>query len=170
MGMSPPPDDSTEILIEPMRAVHIGLVWPLVRVAAPHLPIAAWQKYARTLAARDVPAEDLARRPRGILLARRRAQRFPCGLVCFQTKSDLTYGNVMTAEHLIALDLVDTDPVIRALVEHLERIGELLGCGAVRSVLHRERSEVTQSLLAAGLSPEGTTLSKSLVKRLYPGA
>jgi hypothetical protein len=34
----------------------------------------------------------------------------------------------------------------------------------VRSVVHRGGDDITFSLLSAGLRPEGTTLTKSLVK------
>ena len=166
--------DSIEILVEPMRAGDITLVWPLVRTAVPKLQISAWQRYARAFAVRDTPesggegpapgterAGQPARR-RGIVLARRRSQRFPCGLVCFQVRPDLRFGSVMTAEHLIAIDLVDPQPVVRAMVDHLEATGRALGCSAVRSVVHRGGDDVTFSLLAAGLRPEGTTLTKPI--------
>ncbi len=162
--------DSIEILVEPMRVGDITLVWPLVRAAAPTLRISAWQRYARALADREVApggadaGKQVVRR-RGIMLARRRSQRFPCGLVCYQVKPDRRFGSVMTAEHLIAIDLVDPRPVVRALVEHLEAAGRAMGCGAVRSVVHRGGDDITFSLLAAGLRPEGTTLTKNIEAR-----
>jgi hypothetical protein len=63
----------------------------------------------------------------------------------------------------VAVDLLDPDAVLTALVAELEGLGKRLGCGAVRSVVHCGEAGLTGGLAAAGHAPEGHVLQKSLL-------
>ena len=64
------------------------------------------------------------------------------------------------AEHLVALDLLDPAPVIRALIGELDRLAKELGCSAIRALVLGQESLLATELREAGHRPEGATLWK----------
>jgi len=72
----------------------------------------------------------------------------------------LAHGAVLVAEHLVAIDLIDPDPVIAALVAELERLAQRLGCGGVRTMVIRPDAPIATRLLAAGHESKGAAMWK----------
>ena len=130
-------------------------VYPLIRQVVPALTLNQWLRFARM--------EASPRRGGGIIAVRRTARDFPCGLFCYRVENDLEHGRVLVAEHIVALDLLDPDAVLKALVAEIESLGTRLGCTAVRSVLHHRADHVAGGLSAAGHTLEGEMLVKSLI-------
>lgn len=131
-------------------------VYPLIREAVPGLDLAAWLKFARQLTVTRKNAQS------GIVVARRAGRPFPCGLFCYRVDHDLERGKVLSAEHFVAVDLLEPDAVLAALVNELEALGSRLGCAAVRSLVHGEERAVVGGLFAAGHAPEASLLGKTL--------
>src|SRR5919112_4437900 len=94
----------------------IRAVFPLVREAVPGLELQAWLRFARPLT--DPRRADQA----GIVVARRTGRAFPCGLFCYRVDRDLECGQVLNAEYFVAVDLLDPEAVLTALVEELEAL------------------------------------------------
>ena len=132
-------------------------VFPLMREAVPGLELKTWLRFARKIAS---PRRDTQC---GIIVVQRGARPLPCGLFVYHREEDLAHGPILVAEHIVALDLLDPAPVMRALVEELDRLAKELGCTAIRAMLLGETSLVATGLREAGHRHEGATLWKQLL-------
>lgn len=148
-------------IIQPLARDELRSVYPLIREAMPSISLDAWLAFARPLAGRRAL-------PAGILAARRAGRAFPCGLVCYQVNCHLCIGRLLIAEHFVAVDLLDPQAVLAALVAELDQLGDRLGCDAVRSVVHRSEAAVASGLSAAGHAPEAALTLKPLAPRHRP--
>jgi len=146
------------MIIERLRPEEIRTVYPLMREAAPSLSMPNWLNYARRL------SRETASPKRGILLARRRHLPHPSGAVCYRQERHIAYGNMLTAEHFIALDLLYPEDVLAALLAELDKIALLLGCSTIRSIVHGRRPDTIDDLESAGHRIEGVTLTKHVHK------
>ena len=143
------------VLVEPITSGDIRPLFPLMHAAEPELKLSTWLSYSR----RMTKAKRGARA--GIMVARRRGQSLPCGAVHYRLEQNLRYGQLLTAEHFIAIDLLYPQAVLAALLEALDAIAKDCGCGAMRSILHDRRSDLLDKLCVAGYRREGMTLTKS---------
>jgi hypothetical protein len=138
--------------IDELTRDQIRSVYPLIREAVPTLDLPTWQRFARQLTGPRRGGQG------GIIAARREGRVFPCGLFCYRVEDDLKLGKVLIADHFVAVDLLDPDAVLAALVEELDGLAERLGCHAVRSLVHGRAPAVEGGLYAAGHRPEGSSL------------
>jgi hypothetical protein len=142
--------------VETLTPDQTRSAFPLIREALPSLGLNAWLRFARQ---HTLPGRS---RQAGIIAARRVGQPYPCGLFAYHTEQDLERGRVLIAEHFVAIDLLDPDAVLSALLIELDALGRRLGCGAVRSVVHGAANQVADGLAAAGHVQEGALLLKLL--------
>ena len=138
--------------IEELTRDQIRSVYPLIREAVPMLDLSAWLRFARQLTGPRRGGQG------GIIAARRAGRVYPSGLFCYRVEDDLKLGRVLTADHFVAVDLLDPGAVLTALVEELDGLAERLGCKAVRSLVHGGAPSVEGGLYAAGHRPEGASL------------
>jgi hypothetical protein len=143
-------------LVEQLSADRIPLAFPLIRQVAPSLDLPRWARFARQLVRSRAGAKG------GILVVRRPAMPYPCGMVCYRRDDDPAHTAVLTAEYLVAMDIVDPSGALDALVDRLEEMARELGCGAVRSLMHAGSPQATSELLAAGHARGGTLMLKVL--------
>jgi hypothetical protein len=114
-----------KFFVEALSRSTILNAYPLVHLAVPALDLAAWRRFARL-------ALDGRRGARsGILVAKRAARRHICGLVCYRREPDLILGQVIQACNLIAIDLLDTQSIILALVSGLRSLARANSCSSV---------------------------------------
>ncbi|HUZ65368.1 MAG TPA: hypothetical protein VMU82_16815 [Acetobacteraceae bacterium] len=151
-------------LVENLTRNQIPLAYPLVREVLPALEPRQWTRLARRLT--DPHRASQA----GILVVRRRAQPFPCGLVCYRREHDLIHHAMLTAEYFIALDVLDPLPALSALVVELEGIANRLGCRAIRCILQGSALDLAPPLLAAGHQRGGSLLLKVFDRQTAPAA
>jgi hypothetical protein len=145
-----------DLTIEPLSPDQFRLAYPLIREAMPGLQLSGWLRYARqTTGARRAGRA-------GIVAARRSSRPYPCGLFCYRVDRDLFQERVLIAEHFVAVDMLDPNAVMRALVAELDRLGARLDCRAVRSIVHSDAGEISGGLALAGHVAEGTLLFKPL--------
>ncbi len=142
-------------IVEPLSRDHLRAAYPLVRATMPGLGLDAWLRFAR--GATGVRREGRS----GIIVARRAGHDFPIGLFCYRVDRDPVLERVLVAEHFAAMDLLHPGEVIAVLVRELDRLGERLGCRAVRSVVHRP--DVMGGLAQAGHASAGSLLGKVFV-------
>jgi len=102
-----------DVLVEPMTVGDIRPLFPLMRAVQPDLTLSAWLTYSRRVARAKLGARV------GIMVARRRGHSLPCGAVHYRLDSNLRYGQLLTAEHFIAIDLLDPHAVLAALFDRL---------------------------------------------------
>jgi hypothetical protein len=147
------------LTVAPLTPDMFRTAYPLVRDAVPELDLTDWLRFARY-------AASPARRNQGILVAWRRRQPFPCGLCCWKNGRDLDHGQVLTAEHVIAVDILDPASLVDALLRELEVIAARLGCRALRSVVRPNSPVLSTRLLAGGHEPAARLFQKGLSKPL----
>jgi hypothetical protein len=131
-----------DFTIDLLSRDQIRSVYPLIREAVVTIDLATWLRFARQLT---------------------EGRMFPCGLFCYRVEDDLKLGKVLTADHFVAVDLLDPGAVLSALVGELDVLAKRLGCQAVRSLVHGGAPIVAGGLYAAGHRPEGAT---PLLKKL----
>jgi len=140
--------------VQPLAQSQIHAAYPLIREAVPTLDLAAWSRFARLNADRRRAAHI------GIMVAQRRSRPYPSGLFVYRKDADLQYGLVLTADHFVAIDIIDHRPVVSALTESLEALARRLACNAIRSIVRVGSTDVTPGLIGAGYRLEGAILCK----------
>jgi hypothetical protein len=129
-------------------------VFPLLREAIPGLTLEAWLRHAKRLGNQGRAGKN------GIMTVRREPRPLPCGLFIYHRADDLEHGAVLVAEHMVAIDLLDPEPVMQVLVHELEQLAERLGCGGIRTMVIGKDAPITQKLLAAGHASTGAAMFK----------
>jgi hypothetical protein len=133
---------------------HVTTVYPLVREVVPSLDLKTWTRIAKRIA-NPRRAEQA-----GIRVVLRSPRPLPCGLFLYRREHDLAHGPILVAEHMVAVDVLDPQSVMSALVNELEALAERLGCSAIRTMVLGQASLAASGLYAAGHRPEGATLWK----------
>ncbi len=146
----------SDFTVGPLAQDEARAVYPLIREAIPTLQLATWLRFTRQVAATR-PAGHA-----GIVVARRTGRLFPCGLFCYRVERDLEHGQVLTADHFVAMDLLDPTAVLDALVNALQDLGAQLGCSAVRGIVHGRQTALAGELSAAGHALEASLFSRSV--------
>jgi hypothetical protein len=118
-----------KFVVEPLSRTAILNAYPLVHLAVPTLDLPAWRRFARL--ALDRRRGTLA----GILVARRAARRHICGLVCYRREPDMILGQVLQARNLIAIDMLDTQSIVLALISSLRPLAKANGCSSVHLMM-----------------------------------
>jgi hypothetical protein len=102
-----------EVLVEPITPGDVRPLFPLMRAVEPNLQLSAWLGYSRRMTKAKAGARA------GIMVARRRGHSLPCGAVHYRLDRNLRYGQLLTAEHFIAIDLLYPHAVLVALFDRL---------------------------------------------------
>lgn len=152
----PPMSPMPELIIEPLRPDQIRLLYPLLREQETSVELDAWISFARRV------ISNPKRMSEGIIVASWAPRKFPCGMVCYRRDNDMELGAVLTAEHFIAVDLLNSSRVLTAMAVELDRIAADLGCAAVRSIIHSEDGELIGRLTDAGHRPQALAFFKKL--------
>jgi hypothetical protein len=139
-----------------LQPEQAATVFPLVREALPGLDLKAWLRFARRLLQLQRSGQG------GIVVAQRKPRTHPCGVFTWRREHDLTHGEVLVAEHFIAVDLLDPNPVMAVLVAELDLLAGRLGCTAIRTVVPGEGALAGTKLRAAGHRTQGATLWKTV--------
>jgi hypothetical protein len=140
----------------PLSPDQASTVFPLVREALPGLDLRAWLRFARRVASPRRAARE------GIIVVVRKPRRMPCGLFVYHKEHELGHGPVLVAEHFVAIDLLDSEPVMAALVDELDALAHRLGCTAIRAMVMSQSSQLAGRLHDAGHRPAGEALWKDV--------
>jgi hypothetical protein len=133
-------------------------VYPLAREAIPGLELRTWTAFAKRVCQKRRGVRE------GIIVVQRRPRPLPCGLFVYRCEQDLVHGAILVAEHFIAVDVLDPEPVMRALVAELDRLAERLACKTIRTTVFGQSSLLIAGLREAGHRSEGETLWKTVEK------
>lgn len=154
--MTPGCAEPTGLRCETLTPDKAAAVFPLLREVIPGLSLSAWLRHARRIAMPGRAAHS------GIMTVRRLPRPMPCGLFVYQRVHDLEHGSVLVAEHMVAVDLLDPEPVMRALVAELEALAHRLGCGGIRTMVIGPDAPIAARLQAAGHTRSGEAMLKTL--------
>jgi hypothetical protein len=143
-----PPDLTTELLA-PEQA---RIVFPLMQQALPELTLPAWLTYVRSVETKRSPP------PRGVIVARRIGHAHLSGAVCYTRTRNVQLGSVLTAEHIIALDLLRPRDVLAVLIDALASIADELGSSGARVIVHSGWPGLAEDLQALGHRPDGIVM------------
>ena len=141
------------VTVRPLDRQEIAAAYPLARMLAPALDLAAWQRFAGEIL-NGAPTEE-----RGILAAVGEGG-YLCGLLIYRVVHDLRHGRALTADHVLALDIVDRKPVAAALLSALEELSEALGCDALHTGFDTPQESLKAVWEGAGHRKERTLLCK----------
>lgn len=140
--------------IGPLVPERVAASFPLARLLAPELDLGLWRRFARAF------AHGAPRHQRGILCAVGEGGH-ACGLAIYRVlHDDLRHGRVLSADHVIVLDIVDPRPVAVALANALEGLSEALGCAALRTGFDASQRSLRTLWQASGHRVEKTLLCK----------
>jgi hypothetical protein len=144
-----------DVLVEPITPGDVRPLFPLMRAVEPDLKLNAWLVFCKRITKAKAGARV------GIMVARRRGHRFPCGAVHYRLDRSLRHGQLLTAEHFIAIDPLYPHAVLAALFEALDGVATECGCSAMRSILLDGRAELLDKLRVAGHRRDGMMLTKN---------
>ncbi|ODU60136.1 MAG: hypothetical protein ABS99_03100 [Acetobacteraceae bacterium SCN 69-10] len=130
----------------------------MIREALPGLDLKTWLRFAHRIAQPRRPGQS------GIIVVHRRPRPLPCGVFTWRCEHDLVHGEILIAEHFVAVDLLDPAPVMAALVAELDLLARRLGCTAIRTVVPGQGALAITRLHAAGHRHEGEMLWKVVPK------
>lgn len=132
------------------------MVYPLVRESVAGLDLKTWVAFAQKIANPRRAGQS------GILAVTRAGRNLPCGVFLYHREAQLPEGAVLVAEHFVAMDVVDPQPVVQALVGELDALAKRLDCAAIRVVVPGDDSLLRTGLQAAGHRPRGLALWKTV--------
>ncbi len=127
-----------------LRGAEVLRAFPLARLAAGHLTLAAWMRFAEAMGAEPPGAKRLRRRagarPDRGLLAHEDRRGYLQALCSFSVRPDLAAGRRLDVDNLVALDLIDSDGPAGALVGTIEKLARELDCPAFAIHLPPDRT------------------------------
>jgi hypothetical protein len=154
--------DVDDIRIEPLTAARILQVFPLIREAVPQVRLEEWTRFAR--ARTSSRGRDRA----GIRVATAGRNPYPSGLYCYRVEARLLSGNILVADHFVAIDILDARPLLDRLIADLETLALRLACDEVRPIIQHRSTQTAQPLFAAGYHPQGMVFGKTLKGLAHP--
>jgi hypothetical protein len=106
--------------------------YPLARLAAGHLTLPAWLRFAEALGAEPPGAKKPRKASGGAegLLGVEDSRGYLYALCSFAAEPDLRTGRRLCVDNLVALDLIDGDIPAQALIGALDRLARDLDCPA----------------------------------------
>ncbi|MBL8831099.1 MAG: hypothetical protein JNL71_01790 [Rhodospirillales bacterium] len=156
-----------------LRGADVLRAFPLARLAAGHLTLAAWLRYAEAMGAEPPGAKRIrraraARSERGLLALEDR-RGYLQGFCSFAVRPDLAAGRRLDVDNIVTLDLIDSEGPAGEMIGSIEKLARELDCPAFAIRLPPDR-------LAAGASRHaleallGTRHDQSGVYRLVGAA
>lgn len=110
------------LIVEPLSRTAISTAFPLVHLVMPRLDLQSWRRFAHSEL--DGRRGALA----GILTAKWITRQHLSGMVCYRREPDLLQGQIMQIRNLIAIDILETQPIILALMRFLGSLARAGGC------------------------------------------
>lgn len=148
--------------VQSLTENQLSQAYPLIQAVAPKLALQDWLAYGRSLCASN-PA-----RPGGVAAAFG-GDGYIYGVLSYWTEADLRHGPTLIVDNMVALDLIDRNGVIDALIGASDRIARQHGCNFVHVILSPARDgagEYGDSLIAplrrAGHEVDGVRLCRHI--------
>jgi hypothetical protein len=121
--------------VRALREGELPQAFPLVRALIPRLRLEAWMRYARALGEADGA--------RAGVMSAFDEQGYICGLFCYRMEPGLEHGPKLSIEHACALDIVDRQGAIDALLGVIDELARALFCAQID--VHLDQAQVVLS-------------------------
>lgn len=132
---------------------HAAIVYPLVLAAFPTVELGQWRNYARTVM--EAPPDRV-----GILGLRNGAGYF-CGLLIYRNEREPWHEPRLSIDLFLALDLIEVETAIDALLTAAEAKAIALGCVAVQIRLEH-KPDVRGRVRRAGYRTAAELMTKAV--------
>jgi hypothetical protein len=86
-----------------------------------------------------------------------------CGLFVYRVEADLAYKQALVVDFIAALDIIDANYVVRAMMGAAQARAQQLGCGITRVRVSRDQTAIALCLRQTGFKLEGRLLSMANV-------
>lgn len=129
--LAPANDGAREFGVRRLTGEDVLRAYPLARLAAGHLTLPAWLRFAEALGAEPPGTKKTRKTANGEgLLGVEDSRGYLYALCSFVVAPDLRTGRRLCVDNLVALDLLDGDIPAQALVGALDRLARDLDCPA----------------------------------------
>jgi hypothetical protein len=135
---APPCDDypapCRKFAVRHLHGADVLSAFPLARLAAGHLTLAEWLRFAEAMGA-EPPGARRTRRPAGTrtergLLALEDARGYLQAFCSFAVRPDLAAGRRLDIDNIVTLDLIDSEGPTGELIGSIEKLARELDCPA----------------------------------------
>lgn len=132
VATAPANEGGREYGVRRLTGEDVMRAYPLARLAAGHLTLPAWLRFAEALGAEPPGAKKPRKATSGSegLLGVEDSRGYLYALCSFAVEPDLRTGRRLCVDNLVALDLIDGDIPAQALVGALDRLARDLDCPA----------------------------------------
>lgn len=137
---------------------EIGVVFPLVHATAADIDLPRWRSFARRMI-------DAQARPAYGAIGLRNAAGYICGLLIYRAEHDLRHGAVLAVDLFAALDLLNEERPIRALMQVADAKARELNCAATHIRIGTSQKSLAEYFAAAGYSQEAILFCKTVEPR-----
>ncbi len=168
-----PATPGRKFAVRHLRGADVLSAFPLARLAAGHLTLAEWLRFAEAMGA-EPPGARRTRRAAGArvehgLLALEDARGYLQAFCSFAVRPDLAAGRRLDIDNIVTLDLIDSESPAGELIGSIEKLARDLDCPAfaIRLPPGRSAAGAGRHALEALL---GSTHDQSGVYRLVGAA
>jgi hypothetical protein len=159
-AIAPPPaanDGGRNYGVRRLTGRDVLRAFPLARLAAGHLTLAAWLRFAAALGAKPpgtkAPRKTAAAQAERGLLGVEDQRGYLHALCSFSVEPDLRTGRRLTIDNLVALDLIDGDIPAQALIGALDKLARELDCPGY--VVHLPEAATRGGRFRSGMTSGG---------------
>lgn len=144
--------------IRPVTADLVEQAFPVVQAAAPGVTLEQWRAFA------SGSSEEAATG----LIGAFNEQNYIVGLFAYQREQHLHYGRILRICHLAAVDLVDAEPVLLALLQAIDDLAQLQGCGAILMATPSNYMKVAAHWMHPLFAARGYLLDNPQIRKVPP--
>lgn len=109
-----------------LSADQAAQAFPLIQTIVPSISLEHWSDFVRLVNRPQAPQARQA----GIMTVQSE-RGYIHGLFCYTVGVDLRHGPVLSIENFVALDLVERELAVKALVNAMEKMAHRLDCRAI---------------------------------------
>lgn len=121
----------------------IAVAFPLVRAIDVDIDLPRWRSFARRMI--DAPPSSACG-----AIGLRSAAGYVCGLLIYQVEHDLRHGTVLAVDLFTALDLLNEERAIHALMQVADAKSRELNCAATYTRIGATQKSLAEHFAAAG--------------------
>lgn len=144
--------------IRPVTADLVEQAFPVVQAAAPDVTLEQWRAYAVGSAGEGASG----------LTGAFNEQDYIVGLFAYQREPHLQHGRILRICHLAAVDLVDAEPVLLALLQAIDDLAKQRGCGAILMATPSNYMKVAAHWMHPLFAARGYLLDNPQIRKVPP--
>lgn len=144
--------------IRPVTADLVAQAFPVVQAAVPDVTLEQWRAFAT-----NPPGEN------GMgLVGVFNEQGYIVGLFAYRREPHLQHGHILRICHLAAVDLVDSEPVLQALLQAIEDQAKAQDCSAILMATPASYLKVAAHWMHPLFAARGYLLDNPQIRKVPP--